>query len=173
MRDLTGLQVGRLTVIGYEGKANKGHYWNCSCECGATKPILGERLTARRTKSCGCLQKEIARSAHKLRPYESVYNVLVNSATYFAKGVTLTYEQFLSLVELGKCHYCGDAITWTQHGLKKNNAGYNVDRIDSSLGYTVENCVPCCWACNRMKCNIPYQEFLDRVKKIAANHRRE
>lgn len=29
---------------------------------------------------------------------------------------------------------------------------YNgVDRLDSSMGYTPDNCVPCCWECNNMK----------------------
>ena len=36
-----------------------------------------------------------------------------------------------------------------------------VNNVQKKLGYTVENAVPCCWNCNRMKSDIyTYDEFL-------------
>ena len=55
--DLTGKQFGRLTVIEYAGD----YKWRCRCECGTEKNIRGGDLIAGRTKSCGCLRKELIR----------------------------------------------------------------------------------------------------------------
>ena len=51
----------------------------------------------------------------------------------------LTIDEFL--VYWGAdCSYCGDQI-----------ATVGIDRVDSSLGYTVDNVVPCCRMCNIIK----------------------
>lgn len=60
MNDLTGMEFGRLKVLELSGKNNQGRLvWLCQCSCGNVKKISGHRLT-QGTKSCGCLQKEIA-----------------------------------------------------------------------------------------------------------------
>ena len=46
--------------------------------------------------------------------------------------------------------------------------GVGIDRIDSSIGYVVENCVPCCTLCNRMKSNLSGREFIAHVDRIAS-----
>ena len=55
------------------------------------------------------------------------------------------------------CSYC------------KKDLALGVDRIDSdkSIGYTQENCVPCCSTCNFMKHTLLPYEFLDHVTKVA------
>lgn len=55
----------------------------------------------------------------------------------------LTFEQYCTLVESGKCHYCSADIF--------QGYGYGVDRKINSLGYTFDNCVPCCQHCNKIK----------------------
>ena len=63
--DLTGRQFGRLTVLSqaedYIDSKGK-HYarWLCECSCeNKTKLIvMGNQLKRKRTKSCGCIQKE-------------------------------------------------------------------------------------------------------------------
>jgi 5-methylcytosine-specific restriction endonuclease McrA len=47
---------------------------------------------------------------------------------------------------------------------------YNgLDRIDSNLGYSVANCVPCCTKCNYAKGNMTLLEFKEWLSK-AYNH---
>lgn len=73
------------------------------------------------------------------------------------KSFELTYNEFLTLIN-NNCVYCGDT---------QINGG--IDRIDSNLGYTIQNSAPCCKYCNIMKHTATQQEFLDRIAKIA-NH---
>lgn len=67
VKDLTGQKFGRLTVKcrGPNNKSGNAQWW-CECECGNSelKLVVGTRLTNGETKSCGCLQKEIASITH-------------------------------------------------------------------------------------------------------------
>ena len=75
--DLTGKRFGRWTVesqaddyiIRYtkNGKQITGRYtqWNCKCDCGAMKTVLGSNLTCGKSKSCGCFRDETQRNRTK------------------------------------------------------------------------------------------------------------
>jgi hypothetical protein len=56
-------KFGRLTVIKRAGSNKEGKaLWLVKCDCGKTKTVTGKALRdpKRPTRSCGCLQKEIA-----------------------------------------------------------------------------------------------------------------
>lgn len=47
-----------------------------------------------------------------------------------------------------------------------------IDRVDSSIGYTIQNSVPCCKICNYAKHNLTLEEFtlwLDRLVEFRTN----
>jgi len=55
--DLIGQTFGKYKVIGksaYRGTNNKRVYWDCECDCGILKPVLGSSLSCGDAKSCGC-----------------------------------------------------------------------------------------------------------------------
>src|ERR671925_1645219 len=58
--DLTGFRFGRLYVIGLasEKRCNKPA-WLCRCDCGRVKVVPGDPLRMGKTRSCGCLHKEL------------------------------------------------------------------------------------------------------------------
>ena len=59
-KDLTGLKFGRLTVIEECGRSENRHIlWLCKCICGKNKVIKSPSLIFGKTKSCGCLSKEL------------------------------------------------------------------------------------------------------------------
>lgn len=69
---------------------------------------------------------------------------------------TLTNDELRSIIENGKCIYCGDT--------------YNIglDRIDNSKGHTLDNVVPCCYECNVARGNnFTHEEMLIIGKAIA------
>lgn len=41
-----------------------------------------------------------------------------------------------------------------------------IDRIDSEVGYTKENTVPCCKYCNTAKNTMSYNEFIEWIKRV-------
>lgn len=66
----------------------------------------------------------------------------------------LTFEQFLTFWNK-PCHYCGDNIE-----------GVGIDRYDNSIGYELDNCVPCCFTCNKMKHSSSPSDFFSHIQKI-------
>lgn len=76
VENLIGKTFGKLKVIGREkDREVKGckRYWKCECNCeNKTIIIVNEHhLKTGHTKSCGCLQKEMAsKSHHKINKYD-------------------------------------------------------------------------------------------------------
>ena len=71
---------------------------------------------------------------------------------------TLTPEWIVNNIFNGQCcHYC-DETDWTKLG---------VDRKDSSLPHTPDNCVPCCAKCNAKKKGMSYDEFMQMIGRLA------
>jgi len=44
-----------------------------------------------------------------------------------------------------------------------------VDRIDSSLGYSLDNCVPCCKNCNLSKRALSVEEWKNWIRRVYVN----
>ncbi|KKM91273.1 hypothetical protein LCGC14_1230250, partial [marine sediment metagenome] len=84
------------------------------------------------------------------------FNALYSGYKYSAKVrdrvFELTKTQFRILTRQ-KCVYCGSEPKNVYHR-KNTNGPYicnGIDRVDNSVGYTKDNCVPCCKFCNRAK----------------------
>lgn len=73
----------------------------------------------------------------------SRYSYAKASAKTSKKKWCLTKEQYFQIVSQN-CHYCS---------LPSQGLGVGLDRIDNdkSIGYTVDNILPCCKDCNRIR----------------------
>lgn len=88
----------------------------------------------------------------------------------------LTKEQLKELIRQD-CYYCGNPplnMVRTFNGRNGNNihepVPYNgIDRVDSSKGYNLDNCVTCCYLCNFAKQDRTVEQFLNWVKRIYIN----
>ena len=64
--DIVGQKFGRLTVISRAENGKTGQpRWNCKCDCGGETTVWKGNLLSGRTKSCGCLNKELAAARHR------------------------------------------------------------------------------------------------------------
>ena len=80
--DLTGQKFGRLTVIkrgenyvSSSGKTVKIQ-WLCNCDCGTENIlVVGSQLKNGRTKSCGCISRELLISKNKDRRKYNTYDL--------------------------------------------------------------------------------------------------
>lgn len=139
--DLSGRTFGRLSVIGYAGKEGRLHYWNCQCECGAQKHVIGGNLRRGLTQSCGCLGAENRRSSatkHGLKEHgdysvwESMRNRCMNPnnhayALYGGRGIYV-------------CAEWNDFETFLREMGPRPSKKHSIDRVDNDGPYCKANC---------------------------------
>ena len=163
-------KCNRLTVISRAENKNKRAYWNCLCDCGNITTVSGKKLRSGQTKSCGCLHKEVM-SQKKLPNALSSFNKLFSMYCVKAKSrrhrFSLSRKAFRRITK-SNCFYCG--IKPSQEIRRKPNSDpyiYNgVDRVDNNNeNYTLNNCVPCCSACNYAKRMMPVEEFKNWIDR--------
>lgn len=79
----------------------------------------------------------------------------------------MSEAEFKSIIKQS-CHYCNEEPS--RHQSVSYRDGYElvngIDRVDSSKGYSIDNCVPCCNTCNLMKNTLPKEVFLDKISQI-------
>lgn len=117
----------------------------CSA-CGQTKPV-GDFGTGRaQCAACFRIKAHIRVSAPRGRFVHSR-----SMARRYGHSWELTQAQHAKLLEQD-CRYCGQSLA---------PVGTGLDRVDSHLGYTPDNVVPCCPDCNRAKgASFSYEEML-------------
>ena len=180
--DLTGMRFGNLTVLGLSKKRDRRNLilWDCKCDCGNMVSYRGGKLRATDSKSrrvsCGCrcpfpLSNGVSEVTAK---YGSPFNRLRSEYIFNAerRGYVwrLTDEQFYNLV-IDDCFYCGSEPVLSSHSIATIKFYANgVDRLDSSEGYFIDNCVPCCPDCNYFKNKFPYDKFISLITKIYEHH---
>lgn len=72
----------------------------------------------------------------------------------------LTKQDF-NHIRMQNCYLCNKSNS----NVHKNG----VDRVDNSLGYTLENTKSCCGDCNFMKCELDLELFMDTIQLIVTN----
>ena len=175
--DMTGQQFGRLTAIAREGVDNNSNaLWRCSCSCGKEKLVSRPSLKSGYTRSCGCLYTE-SRTLPRLNytchlaPGEAARRNLLRSYKRSAKNRRLCWElpaDFFYTITQQPCCYCGALPERIRKISPNGSIVFNgIDRVDNSIGYTVENSVSCCHTCNHAKCEMSHKEFTDWIRRAA------
>jgi hypothetical protein len=152
--DLSGQRFGKWLVQSFAGSTERHQYkWNCVCDCGTVDEVFQQSLTRKASESCGCSKRDekwktYASELNRLEPYKHLHNNLVSAAKKRGIPCDLTYNEFLEFTKIQKCHYCLNKLYWRPFKIKKTSFASNIDRMDSSNGYSKDNCIPCCHACN-------------------------
>lgn len=77
-KDLTNQRFQRLLVIKRDGSIADGHAkWLCLCDCGNYISVSSNSLKRGDTKSCGCLNKDVAREKGR-QSYKDLTNKRFN-----------------------------------------------------------------------------------------------
>ena len=160
--NLIGQTFGELTVLAFVSATQRSTLWLVECSCGATLRATTSRLRRRRRLACdNCYQK----GAHVRRDIRlGVQSVSSGAAVRYRLAkkraerrgwpFTLTLEEYAA-ISRQPCTYCGF------------HAGpVSVDRVNSALGYTRENCQPLCRRCNQLSSSMLKEIFLAHVRRI-------
>lgn len=174
-QNLIGKKFNRLLVINLyliDLSHKRNHEWETICDCGNIKITNSYCLKYKKTKSCGCYQKEMFLKSSIKHTNDIALNGLVYDYKTGAKKRNLIFElshnEFKNLSNL-ECYYCGSMPLCVKK-VNRHSITYNgIDRVDNKKGYTIDNVVTCCKICNVAKHDISYIDFINWVKKISVN----
>lgn len=172
--DYTGQKFYCLTCIEPTDKPTykSGIVWKMLCDCGNIAYLPPLQVIKGRTKSCGHLKE---------RPWEQASARVVwkdykrndKLRGFDPKGM-VDFNAFYALSQRN-CAYCNSPPsqvykaprTTTFIGEQKHFTYNGLDRVDNTKGHTLDNVVPCCFICNRMKGTKTVKEFYADIRRIA------
>ena len=169
-KDYTGRRFGMLVAKSFVRRENKRTYWSFICDCGTEKVLNMQNVLNDTTRSCGCLLKLVERSP--INPDRDGVFLRTLSGKIRKGADKRNIEYLLEIEDLESivfepCYYCGATNSSHLKITKNETILHNgVDRLDSSLGYVPDNCVPCCWKCNRAKGSLGEKDFLEWIEKV-------
>lgn len=144
VKDLTGLQFGRLSVIAFSGKAKNGALlWECLCTCGNRKITTGSKLRTGYVKSCGCLVRETTGNrARKHGMKNTRLNRIWRSIKYRCsnpnhKDHAIYYDRGIKVCSEWENDFKAFYDWAITHGYRDD---LSIDRIDNAKGYSPDNC---------------------------------
>lgn len=168
---------GIYEILSYEGskilKSGETLYYKVRCiKCGNISIKTWNTIQKGRfgCENCYHLRKNEYQPPTLTSTKNSVKSFYKNGAKRRNLEWNLSDEDFSNLI-FDKCFYCGaepkeyNSDKFANHTnlpFKRNG----IDRIDTSKGYSMENCVTCCETCNRMKLNYSQSDFINHIYKI-------
>lgn len=180
-------KYGKLTIV-KQIKFGKNPIYLCKCTCGTETEVWGSGLCSKTegTKSCGCLQRLSAQRPEGQAGYNVLYRRYKTNAKNRKLLFDITLGYFIGLTKK-ECNYCGrppmryNPYMKSDGQLMKNRTKISadrawilvngIDRVDSKIGYTQNNCTPCCQQCNYSKLDYSVDEFIAHCLKIVRyNH---
>lgn len=176
LSNLIGKKFNSWTVLDRAANKNNITMWHCICDCQKTSEVSTTNLTSGKSKSCRkCGTKKRGKEQREpIIDFAFKYFITYNARNRRnGRGVTvsLNSNQWFEIAK-NNCFYCdSEPLEFSPYKSKDESIFVNgLDRIDSSIGYTIENCVPCCLSCNIAKSDLTKNEFFNKIKLIYEKH---
>ena len=130
MKSLVKKRFGKLVVLDYCKKPdhvkNRSVWVNCKCDCGTIKPISKHSLVNKKTRSCGCSNKQRGPNCRywkgygeiSLNCYSSVKRKAIQRGIEFSVSIEYLWNLFLK--QNRKCALSGLDITFDVLGDRKS-----------------------------------------------------
>ena len=179
-RDLTGLKFGRLHVLAFERREQgnlRRAMWLCECSCGTIKIVDGGNLVGGRSRSCGCLRREMMSDSNAVASGRKFSNGKP-TPEYVSWGCMWSRVRARDVRHLRALDYGLRGITvcarWRKFenflvDMGKRPPGTSLDRKDNDGPYCKRNCR---WATDSQQTlnkRSPQRVAVDRARILEAH----
>lgn len=145
-------RCGAITEVRAERLLKTGKYTPQSCgNCEGS--LYGQRTKERYQEIYGCSGEEYETKRHDAERIMKFKTGAKQRNIFYS----LTDEEAISLLH-GNCYYCD------------HEHADGIDRVDSTKGYSIDNCVSCCSVCNIMKNKFDSKTFFEHIRLIYKKH---
>ncbi len=147
----------------------------CKCDCGNETDISGSSLRKGIAKSCRCLISSRGKDALNWKGYGDisgrVWGTIKAGAKNRGLSISITIKDIWNVYQKqnGTCSLSGLPISFFNTDARKNGTA-SLDRVDSSLGYTIENIQWVHRDINKIKSNYKQQQFIELCHLVAKNN---
>jgi hypothetical protein len=165
-----GKHLGPWTVIRLIGStARRGDKWECECEFGHRRIIASSRFGVAHLKKCRQCT-EAAKAVDKKRLIQYLDKVKASAASREIQ-FDLDYDGAIELLygQHFRCALSGVPID-VVGGRYASRTTASLDRIDSSLSYSIDNIQWVHKDINWMKLDFPQARFVELCKMVAIKH---
>jgi len=173
-KNLVGKKFGELEVLERTEKRSRDYkvIYRCRCSCGAEVEKIGKYLKNGDTRSCGCIKAKATKDAHWTGFGEisgSYFSNIRLGAKARGYQFDITIEEIwdLFLKQNRLCKLSGLKLDFSQNLLKKKQSA-SLDRIDSNIGYVLENVQWVHKDVNFLKNKYP-EEYLLKICKMVSD----
>lgn len=138
---MIGAKFGRLTAIKELNKVHNQRVFLCKCECGGSAIVRCGNLRNGNTKSCGCLQKEMASSANTTHGYarSNTYSIWCDMKKRCHNPTTLAWDNYGGR-GITVCDRWKNSFENFLKDMGTRPKGKHIDRKRNNEGYSPENC---------------------------------
>lgn len=172
-QEINGLKIIRFFRADNGRGSRKRSFYECLCICGKLFVSRADHIRSGLCKSCGCISVQLTAAAHVLPnnrgAINDVYRGYKSNARNRNLSFCLTPNEFEFLI-FKDCFYCGTlpaTRTWKVDKAVPYSLSCNgIDRLNSNLGYSIDNCVPCCPQCNFAKSNLSLEDFRKWIAQL-------
>lgn len=165
-----GITINNLSVKSYSHSIGRRNYYNCMCNVCNSNII--KAISSNTNKTFNCKHCIIAGKKPKI---QSQFNAYFSKYKFSAKrrniDFDISFEVFSNLI-VQNCFYCGEKpkekyYTNLRSARKDFSFFMNgIDRKNNSKGYEIDNYVPCCSICNKMKIDLDENVFKEKITQI-------
>lgn len=128
-------------------------------KCNKIKKLVFNVLLSKKTDNCVCDTGYNIKDAENKKEL-NIYRRFINSVKYRRnQECDIQFKDWLKIVKKN-CEYCDR----TPKDLNKLTHG--LDRINSNLGYLLDNVCSCCYDCNVMKSDLKIIDFYSHIRRI-------